>query len=203
MVTYLTCMSQGNEFTQVMGETLKQYSTCKTIDDFQTVGNRFALIASNEQTQWLPLYYHAHCYIIMSFIDQPDAIKKDNYLDIAEKSIKKMIELVPEESEVYALQSFLYLARLVIDPMARGLQYGPLSLQTAGIALGLDSGNPRAKLIKLQSEIGTARFFGKDAKEFCPQAIALIANWDNYQTKSPLHPKWGKNQVEKIVEGCK
>jgi hypothetical protein len=199
----MTGFSQNKEYASAMGEALKQFSSCKTVDEFQSLGNRFGLIANAEKAEWLPLYYHAHCYIIMSFMDQTDAARKDSYLDIAEKSVTKMIEIAPKESEVYALQSLLYTARLIIDPISRGQQYSALSVQSSGMALSLDAANPRAKLIKLRNDLGTAQFFGKDPKEFCPQAMALLADWDNYKMKSPLHPRWGKNQVEEIVAGCK
>jgi hypothetical protein len=203
LLTALTGMSQSKEFAGAMGEALGQYANCKSVDDFQALGNRFGLIANAEKTEWLPLYYHAHCYIIMSFMEPTDAVKKDSYLDVAEKSITKMIELVPKESEVYALQSMLYSARLVVNPMERGQKFGALSGQAVGMALGLDANNPRAKFIKLRNDMGSAQFFGKDPKEFCPQASELLANWDNYKVKSPLYPAWGKNQVAEIVEDCK
>ena len=195
--------SQSKEFVSAMGEALSQYSTCKTIDDFQALGNRFGLIANAEKSEWLPLYYHAHCYILMSFMEPNDAAKKDSYLDEAEKSITKMIELAPRESEVYALQSLLYSARLIVNPMERGQKYGVLSAQAVGMALGMDANNPRAKFIKLRNDMGSAQFFGKDPKEFCPQANELLADWDTYKVKSPIYPGWGKDQVVQIVEGCK
>ena len=203
LLTTLTGMSQSKEFAGAMGEALGQYANCKSVDDFQALGNRFGLIANAEKTEWLPLYYQAHCYIIMSFMEPTDAVKKDSYLDVAEKSITKMIELVPKESEVYALQSMLYSARLVVNPMERGQNFGALSGQAVSMALGLDANNPRAKFIKLRNDMGSAQFFGKDPKEFCPQASELLANWDNYKVKSPLYPAWGKNQVAEIVEDCK
>jgi hypothetical protein len=199
----LSGMAQNNEYNSTMGQALGQYAECKTIDDFQALGNRFAMIARAEKNEWLPLYYHAHCYIIMSFMEPADAAKKDSYLDEAEKSITKMIELAPKESEVYALQSMFYSARLVINPMERGQKYGALSAQAVGMALGFEANNPRAKFIKLRNDMGSAQFFGKDPSEYCPQASQLLADWDNYKVKSPLYPSWGKDQVAELVAECK
>jgi hypothetical protein len=199
----LTGMSQSKEFAGAMGEALGQYATCRTTADFQALGNKFGLIANAEKTEWLPFYYHAHCYIIMSFMEQSDAAKKDSYLDIAEQSITKMIELAPRESEAFTLQSMFYSARLIVNPMERGQKYGMLSGQAIGTALGMEPGNPRAKLMKLHNDIGSAQFFGKDPKEFCPQAVELLATWDNYKVKSPLYPVWGKDQVVELLKGCK
>ena len=203
LLSALTGMSQSKEYAGAMGEALGQYANCKSVSDFQELGNRFGLIANAEKTEWLPYYYHANCYILMSFMEPTDAVKKDSYLDVAEKSIAKMIELAPKESEVYALQSMFYSARLVVNPMERGQKYGMLSGQAVGMALSLEPTNPRAKFIKLRNDMGSAQYFGKDPKEFCPQASELLATWDNYKVKSPLYPAWGKAQVAEIVAGCK
>ncbi len=183
MLYALTGKSQSKEFNGAMGEALGQYATCKTVEDFQMLGNRFGLIANAEKTEWLPLYYHAHCYIIMSFMEPADLAKKDSYLDVAEKSIEKMLSMAPAEAEVYALQGFLFTGRLVINAM--------------------EPGNPRASVLKLQNEMGTAQFYGNDPAEYCAQAIELLAKWDDYKIKSPIYPSWGKDQVEGIVNECK
>ena len=198
----LFSIAQKAEYYQTMGATLGQFATCKNVADFQALGNKFQMIAEVEKSEWLPLYYHAHCYILMSFLEPTDATKKDSYLDVAEKSISKLIQMVPNESEVYALQSFYYIGRLVVNPMERGQKFSGLSGQAVGKALALDATNPRAKMIKLQGDIGGAPYMGLDPKSFCPQAKELLANWNNFKPKSPIHPNWGKDQVEAIVKGC-
>ncbi len=198
-----TSLAGGPDFQQAMGKTLAGYTDCRTIEDFQGLANKFDRIASAETSEWLPLYYHAHCYIIMSFMEQSDMAKKDEYLDVAEISMNKMIEMVPDESEVYALQSFMLTARLVVDPMTRGQQYSILSGKAVGTALGLSPDNPRAKLISIQNEMGSAQFFGSDISKYCIQAEELLENWDEFKPISPIHPNWGKDQVEGIVKSCK
>lgn len=197
-----TSMAGGPEFQQAMGKTLAGYTDCRTIEDFQGLANKFDRIANAEKTEWLPLYYHAHCYIIMSFMEQSDMLKKDEYLDVAETSMNKMTGIVPDESEVYALKAFMLTARLVVDPMTRGQEYGILSGQAVGKALGLNPNNPRAKYINISNEMGTAQFFGSDVSIYCDQAKELLENWDEYKPASPIHPNWGKDQVKGIVESC-
>jgi hypothetical protein len=198
----ITGFSQSNEYYQAMGESLGGYANCKNVDDFRSLGNQFERIAQAETSQWLPLYYHAHCNIIAAFIET-DPAKKDAILDVAEKSMNRMIELAPNEADIYALQAMFYTARLVVNPMERGQKYGMLSGQAVGRALGIDPTNPRARLIKLQNEMGTAQFYGKDTSVYCDDARELLAGWDNFKPKSTLHPNWGKDQVAGIVETCK
>ncbi|MDA3893056.1 MAG: hypothetical protein PF517_15445 [Salinivirgaceae bacterium] len=196
-------LTAGNEkYYQKMGETLGQYATCKSVDDFQNLANQFNRISKMETAEWLPLYYEAHCYIIMSFIEQ-DVIKKDGFLDVAETAINKMIELQPNEAEVYALQAFFYTGRLVVDPASRGQKYGPMSGQAIGRSMAIDPTNPRARLMKLQNDLGTAHFFGNDVTPYYAQAEALLASWDKFEPKSQIHPVWGKDQVVGIVNSKK
>lgn len=201
MLMTLTGMSQKPEYYKAMGETLSQFSNCKTIEDYQSLGYKFNLIAQNEKEEWLPFYYHAHCYILISFMEQQPE-KRDAYLDIAEKSIVAMMELAPQESEAHALQSMFYTGRLVVNPVARGQEYSMLSSNSVNKAVAIDPTNPRARLIQIQLGMGTAQFFGGDTKRFCKDAVDLVDTWDNYKIKSPLHPSWGKEQAIGIVKGC-
>jgi len=57
-------------------------------------------------------------------------------------------------------------------------------------------------VIKLSNEIGTAQYFGTDTAPMCKQAQDLLANWDSHELRSPIHPAWGKDQVEEIVRNC-
>ncbi len=84
--------------------------------------------------------------------------------------------MVPNESEVFVLQSFLYTGRLVVNQMERGQEYSGLRSGYRK-SIGFGSTNPRAKMMKIQMDMGTARFFGTDPKSFCPQAKELLAKW--------------------------
>ena len=202
LLVSLVSMAQKPEYYKAMGETLGQFATCKSVDDFQALGNKFEMIANVEKGEWLPLYYHAQCYILMSFMEPTDAAKKDSYLDVAEKSVTKIIEMAPGEAEVFALQAFYLTGRLVVNPMERGQEYSGLTAQANAKALSIDPANPRAKMMKLQMDMGSAPYMGLDPKSFCPQAKELLASWDNFKPKSSLYPNWGKDQVEGIVKGC-
>src|SRR5665648_157395 len=72
----LVSKAQKPEYDQTMGETLSQFSSCQNVADFQALGNKFQMIANAEPNEWLPLYYQAQCYILMSFIEQSMPLKK-------------------------------------------------------------------------------------------------------------------------------
>lgn len=196
----LTSFSQSAQFQKKMGEVLKEYAQCNSIEDYQQSANQFKMIANVEKTEWLPLYYHAHAYIIMSFMSQEEADKKDALLSEADKSIKQMLVLAPNEVEAIALNAFYFTAKLVIDPMNRGQQYGMLFAQTIGKAMAIDPANPRVRYLKLANDIGSAGFFGKDPTEYKGDAESILKEWDAYKIKSPIHPNWGKNLVTELLK---
>lgn len=198
----LNILGADEKYYQKMDETLTGFRTCRTLEDFQGLANQFRTIANVETTEWMPLYYEAHCYILMSFMDGSGGMAKDAWLDQAENSIKKMIDMAPQESEVYALEALYHTGRLVINPPERAQTTTPLINTAIGKSLSLDGNNPRAKFMRLSNDIGTARFFGSDTTPYCDDARELLEHWDSYKVKSPIHPSWGKNQVEEIVSGC-
>ena len=194
-------IAQKSAYMQAMGKTLSQYSSAHSPADFQQIANKFAVIAKAESEEWLPVYYEAQSYILMSFTES-DAAKKDPYLDEAEKLVDQLIKMAPEEPEVYVLQSFYYTGRLVVNPMERSQKFSALSNQATGKALALDPKNPRARYLNIQMEIGKARYMGGDVSAYCEEAKQLLADWDNYEPKSPIHPSWGKEQLGGLVKSC-
>ncbi len=197
-----TSLSANEKYYKKMGETISQFATCQSPEDFQDLANKFRVISNVETGEWLPLYYEAQCYILMSIIDNSGAGRKDEYLDVAEISIKKMLEMAPGESEAYTLQAFYHTGRLVVDPPSRAQTTSPLIAASIGKALGIDPENPRALYIKLSNEMGTAQYFGTDTAPLCEAAQKLLEQWDSYELKSPIHPAWGKDQVENLVRSC-
>jgi len=110
----------GADYEQAMGKALGRFAQAETTEDFRNAGNSFVMIANAEPEEWLPLYYHTHCYILMSFVEKSYPEKRDEYLDEASVSVNKMVQLAPGQSEVFVMQGLHYSARLMIDPMTRG-----------------------------------------------------------------------------------
>ena len=194
--------AQADGYKEAMQQALQSFAECQTVSDYNQAANTFQRIANAEAEEWLPLYYHAHCYILMGFRPNEGADKQDAYLDVAQKSIDKMLEINANESEIYTLQSLLHTARLVIDPMNRGQKMMVASGQAISKALALNPENPRAQYMLLSNEVGTAQFFGKDVSEYCDRINQLYANWDSMNQMPELYPSWGKGQVAGLKKNC-
>jgi tetratricopeptide (TPR) repeat protein len=201
LVAGLSIQAQ-NTYMQKMGETLGQFGRCQTKADFQAVANSFHTIAEVESQDWLPLYYEADSYIIMGFLNDVPGDEKDTYLDQALSILEKAEALAPEESEIYALLALCHTARMVIDPASRAMTYQLMISDMILKSLDLDPSNPRAKYIRLSNDIGTAQFFGQDTSPYCEDAQDILDTWEDYTLRSPIHPSWGRFQVEDILAGC-
>jgi hypothetical protein len=195
-------MGQNEKYYQKMGEALGQFAGCTSVEDFQNLANQFGVIAKVETEEWLPLYYEAHCYILMGFTGQLEADVQDSYLDKASASIDKMLDIAPDEAEVYVMKAFYHTGYLVVDPPARAMSTSPLISDALSRALSIESDNPRAQFLSISNEMGTASYFGSDTTPICKKAGQLLDSWDNYAIKSPIHPGWGKEETEGIVRGC-
>jgi hypothetical protein len=195
-------MGQNEKYFQKMGEALGQFAECTTVEDFQNLANQFGVIAKVETKEWLPLYYEAHCYILMGFTGQVEPAILDGYLDKASASIDKMLDIAPHEAEVYVMKAFYHTGYLVVDPPARAMNTSPLISEALSRALSIEPDNPRAQFLSISNEMGTANFFGSDTAPICKKAKQLLKSWDDYAIKSPIHPNWGKEETGGIVTGC-
>ncbi len=202
MLVATIAMGGDDKYYQKMGETIQGFSTCTTVDDFQDLANKFRVIANVEKEEWLPLYYEAQCYVQISFMGNLSAQEKDSYLEKASSVIESMTELAPDEAEVQVMTAFYYTGSLVVNPPQRAMSTTPLIHAAIAKALALEPNNPRAIFLRISNEMGTASYFGEDVSEYCTQATELLENWDSYELKSPIHPNWGKGEVEGIVQSC-
>jgi hypothetical protein len=197
-----TAMGSNEKYYEKMSETLKMFGTCKTLQDYQELANRFRVIANVQRDEWLPLYYEAQCHIMIGFMIQLESDLRDSYLERAATSIDNMIGMAPGEAELYVLKAFCYTGQLVIDPSQRAMGTTPLIHAAIARALEIEPDNPRAKFLLISNELGTAAYFGNDTAPLCEKAARLLQSWDDYQLKSPIYPDWGKNETEGIVRNC-
>jgi len=202
MLIATVLMGGDEKYYQKMGETLSGFNTCSTVEDFQNLANKFRVIANVEKEEWLPLYYEAQCYVMIGFMGSLSAEEKDSYLDKASSIIDQMNEMAPHEAEIKVLEALYLTGSLVVNPPQRAMSTTPLIHAAIGEALAMEPNNPRAIFLRISNEMGTASYFGEDTAPYCAQAKELLQNWDSYTLKSPIHPNWGKDDVQGIVKGC-
>ena len=198
-----TLLMAGNDkYFEKMGKTLAEFTDCESVEGYQALANKFQTIGRVEKDEWLPRYYEAHCYILMSFQNGISAADRDLYLGEAEPLVEEVITMAPRDPEALTLQTLWYTGKLVVNPPARSRKLQPLIAHSLAEAFSIEPGHPRALFMRISNNIGNAAFFGNDTTPYCKEARELLANWDKYQVPSPIHPNWGKKDVEGIVERC-
>ncbi|HKL33443.1 MAG TPA: tetratricopeptide repeat protein, partial [Tangfeifania sp.] len=134
---------------------------------------------------------------VMSYIDQ-NVDKKDPYLDKAQQFLDKAFKIAPRESELFALQAFLYPSRITVDPMARGMEYMGKMNAALDKAIELNPENPRSYYLRAITLLNMPEQFGGGAKVARPLFETAKEKFDKFEPASPIHPDWGKeiNEME-------
>lgn len=202
-MTIISLSSHASEskYESAMAENINKIYNAKNLDEYQQVINVFDRIAQNETEKWEPLYYAAFGYIMMSN-KSAQSTTKDKYLDLALEKVKSGLQLTPSEDELVALEGFIHMLRLAVDPATRGQKFAGLAMQNLNKAVSLDPTNPRALCLLGQMEMGTARFFGNDTNEACTKIQKAIELFSEQNDDNPIAPKWGEGNAKSAYDNC-
>jgi len=193
--------TDSSKYEKMMKKNIDQIYTAQNVESYQEAINNFDRIAMKEEDKWEPLYYAAYGYVMMTTKTE-DAAKKDQYLDKALEKTKQGLKLNPQEDELVAMEGFIHMMRVTVDPATRGQQYAGLSMQSLNKAVAMDSNNPRALYLLGQMELGTARFFGSDTAAACEKLKKAVELFSNSEPEGPLAPVWGQRSAEASAEAC-
>ncbi len=193
--------AQESAYLTSMKNAVDSMNNIKSLEDFQNIANIFERIAKAEEDQWLPYYYKSYIYVILG-VKQKEGEKSDQYLDIAQESMDKALELAPAESELFALQGFLYQVRIIADPQTRGQIYSPKASQALNKAMALDEKNPRPYYLTGTNLFYTPEAYGGGAKAACPYLETAKEKYETFTPASSIHPDWGKDYNMQLLENC-
>jgi hypothetical protein len=192
----------GDKYTDQMTKNIELVYKAQTSEELQQAVNTFERIANAEKTKWEPFYYASFGNIMLATREK-DGAKKDGFLDLAKGLLDKAALINANESEIAALEGFIHMIRVTVDPATRGQQFTGLSIQALGKALAINPNNPRAMALMAQMQYGTAQFFGSSTAEACGTAAKALEKFDSYKSDNVLAPQWGKGMAEGMKANCK
>ena len=195
-------LGNDNQYAEAMAKNIQTVYSSQSITELQGAVNALERIASAEKTKWEPYYYAAFGNIMIAHREQ-DGNKKDSFLDQAIANIENAKKIAAKESEIIALEGFVHIIRITVNPATRGQQYSGLAMQTLGRALSLNPENPRALALIAQTQYGTAQFLGSPTTEACATNTAALEKFVTFKSENPLAPKWGKGMAEETARNCK
>ncbi len=197
----------AQDFKQVLTETVNAFFLEKEKGQKINQSNRIGLIAKKFNTEWSTSYYAALSKILLNY-EEPDAKKKDAYLDEAEDFLNTATTLADKndkiiQSEIYALDAMLANARIGVDPQKRWQKYGKIFESNLEKAKEQNVDNPRIYFLKATSVFYTPKMFGggaKKAMEYFEKADGLFAK----EAKDDItKPYWGKEAKDEFIKLAK
>jgi hypothetical protein len=202
LALFTTSLAQANDkYLDAMQQNIQIVYTAADAADIQAAVNTFDRIGDSEKSKWEPFYYAGFGYVMLANREK-DAAKKDAYLDLALKAVDKAKILQPTESEIIALEGFIHMIRVSVDPATRGQQFAGMAMQAFSKAVAINPENPRALSLLAQMQYGTAQFFGAPTTEACGTLAKALEKFDSYKSENVLAPQWGKKMAEGLESKC-
>lgn len=201
LLVALTVSAGDEAFQAAMGKQIGTVYSAQSIQELQDAANSFDRIAQAEPSRWEPLYYGAFGYLMMA-TRESDGGKKDAYLDQALDRVKRGLDVSKDNSELLALEGFVHMLRVTVDPASRGQRFSGMSMKAFNKAIKANPNNPRALSLMAQMQYGTAQFFGNSTAEACGMASNALALFNGGTPSDALAPQWGKEMTEAMVKKC-
>lgn len=177
-----------------MSEALEYWENDKPVE----AANLFEQIAKAEENNWLPYYYASQVKILQSFpMDRP--AEKEELLNEAQKLLDEAKNAGGDEVELLVLQAMLHTARVTIDPSVYGMELSPVISGIYAEAYKLAPDNPRLALSKTEWNIGSARYFGEDPTQYCPDLRAGLEMFAKEEQVATVAPAWGKDRLQTLL----
>jgi tetratricopeptide (TPR) repeat protein len=197
----LSGFANDKKYQEAMKKNILAVYQAQSIPDLQQAVNALERIGEAEKTKWEPYYYAAFGYVMMATRENEGA-KKDTHLDLAMEAVNKAKSIAQDESEIIAMEGFVHMIRLTVDPPSRGQQYSGLAMQSFTKAIELNPENPRALALMARMQFGTAQFFNSSTAEACATAARAHEKLESYRSENPLAPMWGKEMIEEMIAQC-
>lgn len=173
----------------------------KTAEEKTAIAAKFERIAEAEKNQWLPYYYAATLKIGMGFEGKNDA--KDKIADEASTLLDKADAIEKNNSEVLCARAMICYLHMMVDPMNRWMKYGAEAKDNLDAAKKADANNPRPYVLEANSVHRTPEQFGGGCKAAKPIAEKAKKMLDEFKAATPIHPTWGAEIINPILEDCK
>jgi len=197
----ITLSGQDKPYVSTMLSTIESLDKATATEEYLKCASQFERVATAEKTRWLPYYYGAYSLIILSF-NESDGGEKDLILDRAQEMLDRALELEPGESELHALQAFLYPSRILVDPMSRGMSYFEKIFAELEHAKALNPDNPRPWFLEGVNKLNLPPAMGGGAEVARPILEEADAKFKSFKNEDPLWPNWGaeatKTELEKL-----
>lgn len=169
--------------------------------EYLELAHKFEAMSETAKEDWLPLYYAALSNVWATFSNDNTA-KADSILDQCTGLLDRATSLGGDKSELLCLRSMVASAKIMVDPMTRGMKYSMQSAQFLKDAEKANPNNPRVYFVKAQSLIFTPEMFGGGCKNAMPVLEESIEKYKSFKPASEFAPNWGWADCIETQNGC-
>jgi len=195
-------IADDQQYIEIMKKNIDLLYQAKSVEAYQESINAFERIGTTEKSKWEPFYYSSLGYVLIATLEK-DLAKKDQWLDLSSADLEKAKAINGKDSEVIAMEGFIHMLRVTVDPATRGAQYSGMASASFGKALALNPDNPRALMLLAQMQFGTARHFNGPITEACATVNKALEKFETFIAPGPIAPTWGKEPTVALMANCK
>lgn len=204
MFTILMTAFSAKVFSANYEETMKvniqKLNTEFTISGLTNLANQFERIANAETGKWHPGYYAAYCYVWATAVSEIPAEDKHKLLDLAQVQMDVLQKSFKKESEIFALQAFLYQMR--ITDMSKGFKYSSLASEALDEAEKINPNNPRIYYLRGNNTFHTPKAFGGGKEKAKPMFEKAAALFESQKPTNAIEPAWGSEHNKQMLAEC-
>jgi hypothetical protein len=196
-------VAQSEKYMTTMQETVNAIGPAfANPAELLSLANKFERIANAEKNQWLPYYYAAYCQVNYGYMS-PDKSKTDEIANKATELIDKASALESNNSEISCIKSMIASCHLMVDPMNRYMEYGAAIQKHIEAAITQDPTNPRPEMLDGQGLKYTPEQFGGGCANALTKLEAAARKFEIFKPATALHPNWGKEYNQRLMDECK
>lgn len=200
----LTAFAQSEKYVKAMEPKVQAIDSTWNEEGLRELANSFERIGTAEKNQWQPYYYAALAtvnrgYQIMGPGMSGAADKIDPLADKAEQLLAQAEALSKDNSEIYIVKKMIASLRMMVDPMNRYMQYGPLAQQALETAKRLNPENPRVYLLEGQDKFYTPEQFGGSKAQAKLLFAQALQKFESFKPATSIDPVWGKRTTHYFI----
>jgi hypothetical protein len=187
-------------YEEAMKANIQKLNTEFTTAGLTNLAGQFERIANAESGKWHPGYYTAYCYVWATAVNEMSADDKHKLLDMAQVQMDALLKTYKTESEIFALQAFIYQMR--ITDMSKGFKYSSLASEALEEAEKINPNNPRVYYLRGNNIFHTPKAFGGGKEKAKPIFQKAVVLFESEKPANPIEPAWGSEHNKKMLALC-
>ena len=200
LIAAFTASVFASGYEETMKANIQKIGEAKVLADYNSLAAQFERIANAEKGKWHPGYYAVLCYVNSVAMTQLSNDLRQEQLDKAQPIMDNLKKEFKNESEIFALQGFLYEMR--ITGMTKAMKYSPMATDVLNEAEELNPINPRVYYLQGMNTFHTPKAFGGGKEKAKPMFEKAAGLFESQKPANAIDPNWGAENNKQMIVEC-